>query len=110
MNMEVNPLATSPADEDNHVANHGGTKRTSIMILGKVVEDDVDKRRDFTVKLGQGGTAVFSFLATILFVLSSIYDNVALGIASLIFCGMTIISLGLLYFKNVSFHILKHVE
>ena len=102
-------MATPPADEDKNVSNHGGTKRASIMILGKVVEDDVDKMRDFTFKIGQRGTAIFSFLASSLYVLSAIYDNDALGIASLIFCGMTLISFGVIYFKNVSSCILKRL-
>ena len=52
-------------------------------------------------------TAIFSFLASSLYVLSAIYDN-ALGIAS-IFCGMTLISFGVIYFKNVSSCILKRL-
>ena len=57
MNMEVNPLATSPADEDNNVANHGGTKKKSIMILGKVVQDDVDSTKSSEADAIESGDA-----------------------------------------------------
>ena len=81
-------------------------RRTSVKILG--IDSDIDEGLKWRVKWGQRGIGLFGFIALILYVASG-DTNVGLQIATVVFCTIVLICLGILYYKNVSFVIVKRL-
>ena len=86
---------------------HNNTvRRKSMKLLGEdVVMDDW---LDWRVKWGQLGIGIFGFLGILCFILSG-GTNVGLRIATIVFAILWIICIGILYYKNVSFVIMKRL-
>eukprot|EP00944_MAST-04C_sp_MAST-4C-sp1_P006766 g6766.t1 len=82
------------------IYNENTTLRKHKMLLGQEVE--TDDGLEWRVKWGQRGTAVFALLGLICFVARQY-------IATIVCCALALLSLALLYYKNVSFVIAKRL-
>ena len=85
-------------------------RRESIRILGKIIE--LDEWLDWRIKWGQRGAAINGSLATLSYIINSVFlgsNNVVLFALFVVFAIGAIASLLLLYYKNVSFVIVRRL-
>ena len=85
-------------------------RRTSIRLLGKVVE--LDEWLDWRVKYGQRGAAMNLAMVILLFVLNDVFfsnENLPLFVVFTVLSVGFCICLGLIYYKNLSFAITRRL-
>ena len=97
-----NPLRKSLAE----MYHNNTVRRQSVILLGKEVA--MDEWLDWRVKWGQRGTGIFFFVAIVCYSLSNL-STTALKLAALV-CGVfALIFAGILYYKNVSYAIMRRI-
>ncbi len=96
--------------------NIGGTnkgnvtrgKRRSVFLLG--TEEEVDESLDWRLKRGQIGVAAFAFPAMILYLIAVTQNNnLVIFMLSFAFQVATILSAGFIFYKNISFTVVKRL-
>ena len=91
-------------DEDLHVRN-------SVKLLGK--EEQIDDHLLTRIKWGQRGSAIFAFIGMLIYFVNysvpreSNSPSVLLNVLVFVFAGLMFVSLGIVYFKNISYSVAK---
>jgi hypothetical protein len=95
------------ATATSSIINNPG-KRTSVMLLG--TEFVLDDRLVARISMGQKGVAIFGFIGLVLYIIGSVLNNNAeLYIAAIVINGAVFVFLGIIFWRNVSFIILKRL-
>lgn len=91
--------------EDNAINN----RSSMLEILGHDAVNIDDKQLHARVKWGQRGVFVFSFIGLSLYIISSIFKYTELNVVVIISAVFATVSVGLMYYKNISFKIVKQL-
>ena len=102
--VEVKVIEVDSAESEQGCGKQG--KRKSIKLLG--IDIAVDERLEWRVKWGQRGIGVCGFIALVCYVASGT-NNSGLQVATVVFGTLTLIFFGMLYYKNISFVIVKRL-
>ena len=88
------------------IYHNNSTRRKSLKLMGKDI--GLDDWLDWRVKWGQRGAGLFGFFGIVCHVLSAGTSS-ALRIATMVFVLITLCFCGVIYYKNVSFVIVKRL-
>ena len=87
---------------------HNNTvRRKSVKLLGQEVL--LDKNLELRLKLGQRGAGISAIFGVAFYIAGGITRNLWLGVIAILFAFITGICFGTLYYKNISFMVLRRL-
>ena len=81
-------------------------RRKSIKLFG--IDSAIDEWLEWRVKWGQRGIGVCSLIAVVCYIVSG-HANVWLQVATVVFCIITLLFVGMFFYKNISFVVVKRL-